>query len=116
MSGKRAGSGRSKPAGNRVDTSAAALRRMSGGELDALYAQFHRRVFAFYEGIDELPEHKRQAAQVRARNQAEPLIEQARAVHTERVRRLRLKARRWWIATVAVAAAGSAAIALIALR
>ncbi|MGY0559959.1 hypothetical protein ACW7G2_04445 [Luteimonas sp. A277] len=106
MSGKRAV----------TDTSSAALRRLSGSELDALYEQFHRRVFAFYDGIDDLPEAKRGAAQVRARNQAEPLIDQARAVHAERVRRLRLKARRWWIATVAVAVAGSAAIAWLALR
>ena len=53
---------------------------------------------------------------MRARNQAEPLIEQARAVHSERVRRLRLRARRWWIATVAVAVIGSALIVWIGLR
>lgn len=100
----------------RVDTSPAALQRLSGSELEALYADFHRRVFAFYEGIDDLPEARREAAQVRARNQAEPLIEQARAVHSERVRRLRLRARRWWIATVAVAVIGSALIVWVGLR
>ena len=106
MSGKRA----------TADTSPDTLQRLSGSELDALYQEFHHRVFAFYEGIDDLPEKKRKAAQVRARNQAEPLIEQARAVHDERVRRLRLKARRWWIATGAVAVVGSLGIAWVALR
>lgn len=100
----------------RVDLSAEALRRMPAAELDALYEDYHRRVFAFYDGIDELPEARREAAQAAARRRAEPLIEQARAVHEERVRRLRLRARRWWIATVAVAIAGSAGIAWLALR
>lgn len=100
----------------RVDTSPETLRRMSGAELEALYEDFHRRVFAFYKGIDDLPESRREAAQAAARRRAEPLIEQARAVHGERVRRLRLRARAWWIATVAVAVAGSAGIAWLALR
>ena len=64
-----------------TDTSSAALQRLSGSELDALYGDFHRRVFAFYDGIDELPESRREAAQAAARKRAEPLIEQARAVH-----------------------------------
>ena len=106
-------SGRHDPFG--ADTSPDALRRLSGSELEALYGDFHRRVFAFYDGIDELPESRREAAQVAARRRAEPLIEQARAVHDERVRRLRLRARRWWIATVAIAVAGSAGIAWLAL-
>ena len=108
MSGGRGQSG--------ADTSPEALRRLSGSELDALYGDFHRRVFAFYDGIDELPERRREAAQADARRRAEPLIEQARAVHEERVRRLRLRARRWWIATIAVAVAGIAGIAWLALR
>ncbi len=99
-----------------VDTSPEALRRLSGRELEALYEDFHRRVFAFYDGIDELPEARREAAQVAARRRAEPLIEQARAVHNERLRRLRLRARRWWIATIAIAVLGSAAIAWLTLR
>lgn len=100
----------------RVDTSPEALRRMPAAELDALYEDYHRRVFAFYEGIDELPESRRAAAQAAARRRAEPLIEQARAVHGERARRLRLRARRWWIATVVVSVAGSVGIAWLALR
>jgi len=100
----------------RVDTSSETLRRMSGKELEALYEDFHRRVFAFYDGIDKLPASRREAAQAAARRRAEPLIEQARAVHQERVRRLRLRARGWWIATVVVAVAGSAGIAWLALR
>jgi len=99
-----------------ADTSAEALRQLSGDELDALYGDFHRRVFACYEGIDDLPQARREAAQAAARRRAEPMIEQARAVHEERVRRLRLRARRWWIATVAVAVAGGAAIAWLAMR
>jgi len=100
----------------RLDLSPEALQRMPAAELDALYEDYHRRVFAFYDGIDELPEARREAAQAAARRRAEPLIEQARAVHEERVRRLRLRARRWWIATLVVAVAGSAAIAWLALR
>lgn len=103
-------------AGSKADLSPAALRALSGAELDALYADFHSRVFACYEGIDDLPESRREAAQVRARRRAEPMIERARAVHDERVRRLRLKARRWWIATIAVAVAGSLGIAWMAMR
>ncbi len=99
-----------------VDTSADALRRMSGKELEALYEDFHRRVFAFYDGIDELPASRREAAQVAARRRAEPLIEQARAVHEERVRRLRRRARGWWIAAITVAVAGSLGIAWLGLR
>ena len=107
---------RDAPAEASADTSPAALRALPGAELDALYADFHRRVFACYEGIDDLPEARREAAQAAARRRAEPMIEQARAVHDERVRRLRLKARRWWIATVAVTVAGGAGIFWLALR
>ena len=103
--------GRSAP-----DASPAALRALPGAELDALYADLHRRVFACYDGIDDLPRARIEAAQADARRRAEPMIEQARAVHEERVRRLRLRARRWWIATVAVAVAGSAGIAWLLLR
>lgn len=99
-----------------VDTSPAALRALPGTELDALYADLHGRVFACYEGIDELPERRREAAQGAARRRAEPMIEQARAVHGERVRRLRLKARRWWIATIVVAVAGSVGILWLLVR
>lgn len=112
MSGKHG----KTPATPLVDTSPAALRALPGAVLDALYADFHRRVFACYEGIDELPAARRESAQSAARKRAEPMIEQARAVHDERVRRLRLKARRWWIATVAVAVAGSAGIIWMLLR
>ena len=113
MSGGR---DRNATAGPAVDTSPAALRALPGSELDALYADLHRRVFACYDGIDELPPRQLEAAQVAARRRAEPMIEQARAVHDERVRRLRLKARRWWIATAAVAVAGSAGIIWLLLR
>lgn len=99
-----------------LDVSPAALRALPGAELDALYADLHRRVFACYEGIDDLPAARRETAQAAARRRAEPMIGQARAVHGERVRRLRLRARRWWIATVAVAVAGSAVIAWLLLR
>lgn len=102
--------------GPAIDVSAEALGALPGSELDALYADLHRQVFACYDGIDDLPESRRDAAQVKARRRAEPMIEQARAVHAERVRRLRLRARRWWIATVAVAVAGSAGVAWLLLR
>lgn len=109
MSGRR-----DKPAP--VDTSPERLRALQGDELDALYAEFHTRVFACYDEIEQVPERRREAALARAQQRAAPLIEQARAVHDERVRRLRRKARRWWIATALVAVAGSAAIAWLLMR
>lgn len=92
------------------DISPEALRAMPGDALDALYAEFHSRVFACYDEVDRVPERNREAALARAQQRAAPLIEQARAVHDERVRRLRRKARRWWIATAAVAVAGTLGI------
>lgn len=93
-----------------VDLSPQALRAMSGDALDALYQRLHQQVFACYAGTDTLPERKRQAALERAGRRAAPVIEQARVVHAERVRRLRARARRWWVAAAALAVAGLAAI------
>ncbi|MEZ0469123.1 hypothetical protein [Luteimonas salinilitoris] len=95
-----------------------ALRRLSGRELEALYAGLHRRVFECYDDGELAAESGRVdhgTATARAQAQAAPLIEQARAVHAERVARLRRRARRWWIATVVVAIAGCGTIAWLLL-
>ncbi|WP_149195785.1 hypothetical protein [Luteimonas suaedae] len=95
-----------------------ALRRLSGRELEALYADLHRRVFACYDEGERAAEAgcvDRDTATARAQARAAPLIEQARAVHAERVARLRRRARRWWIATVVVAIAGCGTIAWLLL-
>ncbi|WP_407352896.1 hypothetical protein [Luteimonas sp. R10] len=98
-----------------------ALRRLSGRELEALYADLHRRVFACYEDGELATESGRvdrdtAAARAQAQAQAAPLIEQARAVHAERLARLRRRARRWWIATVVVAVAGGGALLWLLAR
>lgn len=96
-----------------------ALRRLSGRELEALYADLHRRVFACYEDGELAAESgrvDRDTAAARAQAQAAPLIEQARAVHAERLARLRRRARRWWIATVVVAVAGGGALLWLLAR
>lgn len=97
----------------------AALRALSSAELERRYADLHRQVFACYEDADLAVESGRlgrEAATARAEAQAAPLIERARALHAERVRRLRLRARRWWIAAGATLAVGGAAIAWLLAR
>ncbi|MCD9032081.1 hypothetical protein LDO32_10145 [Luteimonas sp. Y-2-2-4F] len=97
----------------------AALRALSGDELERRYAELHRQVFACYEDADLAAESGRlgrEAATAQAQAQAAPLIERARALHAERVRRLRLRARRWWIAAGTTLALGAAAIAWLLAR
>lgn len=92
---------------------------MSGRELEALYTDLHRRVFECYEDGELAAESgrvDRDTATARAQAQAAPLIEQARTVHAERVARLRRRARRWWIATMTVAAGGSGALLWLLAR
>lgn len=96
-----------------------ALRRLPGDELDRRYAELHRQAFACYEDAELAAESgrlDRAAATARAQAQAAPLIERARALHAERVRRLRLRARRWRIAAAGVAVAGGIAAFWLALR
>lgn len=98
---------------------AEALRRLSGRELDALYADLHRRAFECYDDgalAAESGRIDRDTAAARAQAQAAPLIEQARVVHAERLARLRRRARRWWIAAVAVAIGGSGALLWLLVR
>ncbi|MDH5824705.1 hypothetical protein QFW77_17175 [Luteimonas sp. RD2P54] len=95
------------------------LRSLSARELEALYADLHRRVFECYEDGELAADSGRMdraTATARAQARAGPLIEQARAVHAERVARLRRRARRWWIATVAVATGGSGALLWLLAR
>jgi hypothetical protein len=51
-------------------------------------------------------------AYAQAEAEAAPLIARARALNEERVRRLRLRARRWHTAAITVALAGTAAVAV----
>ncbi|NZA26973.1 hypothetical protein H0E84_11325 [Luteimonas sp. SJ-92] len=96
-----------------------ALRRLPRRELEALYADLHRRVFECYDDAELAAESgrvDRDTATARAQALAAPLIEQARAVHAERVARLRRRARRWWLATVATAIGGSGALLWLMVR
>ncbi len=90
-------------------------RGLSNGELERRYAALHREVFALYEsaqggaGADTTREGT-DAAHRQAQARAQPLVEQARRLHQERVRRLRRRARRWWWATGAVTVTGTALV------
>ncbi|QCO66899.1 hypothetical protein E4582_12270 [Luteimonas yindakuii] len=95
------------------------LRRLPGAELERRYAQLHRDVFALYEEAEATSDaspRERDAAHARAQARAQPLIEQARRLHDERVRRLRVRARRWWWATGIVAVAGGALVLWLLAR
>lgn len=100
-------------------TSPADLRQLPGPELERRYAQLHREVFALYEEAEATSNASggaRDAANARARARAQPLIEQARLLHAERLRRLRLRARRWWWATGTVTAAGTVLVLWLLVR
>lgn len=96
-------------------------RGLSNGELERRYAALHREVFALYEsaqggaGADTTREGT-DAAHRQAQARAQPLVEQARRLHQERVRRLRRRARRWWWATGAVTVTGTALVLWLIAR
>ncbi|MCD9045424.1 hypothetical protein [Luteimonas sp. MHLX1A] len=96
-------------------------RGLSNGELERRYAALHREVFALYEsaqggaGADTTREGT-DAAHRQAQARAQPLVEQARRLHQERVRRLRRRARRWWWATGAITVTGTALVLWLIAR
>ena len=96
-------------------------RGLSNGELERRYAALHREVFALYEsaqggaGADTTREGT-DAAHRQAQARAQPLVEQARRLHEERVRRLRRRALRWWWATGAVTVTGTALVLWLIAR
>ncbi|WP_058835704.1 hypothetical protein [Luteimonas abyssi] len=97
----------------------AALRRLDGAGLEQRYEDLRQRIFARYEDVEravERGEATQAAATEAALVDVEPLIAQARRLHDERVRRLRARARRWWIATASVALAGSALVLWLLAR
>ena len=98
-----------------IDTSPRALRRAGNDALSQALHDLQREAFAVYEAAASAAEGGDATALARAEATVAPLIARAQAVNDERVRRLRARARRWWIATVAVAAAGVAAIGWLLL-
>lgn len=100
------------------DTSTS-LRSLSSRELEERYAGLHRQVFACYEDAQSCEQDDPDAyakAMEQAQARAAPLIERARAVHEERVRRLRKRARTWWMLAYGTAVIGALLIAWLALR
>ncbi len=96
-----------------LDVSADGLSRLSTRALGARYAELHAAVFACYE--DEPSTHDPAARRAAAEKRAVPMIEAARVVHAELVRRLRRRARIWWGVTVSVTAIGLVVIAWVVL-
>lgn len=93
------------------------LRTLPAADLVARIEALQKRAFARYEDAARLADEERDAgaaAQHYARAEAEcaPWIAEAKALNDERVRRLRARARRWWITVVAIAAAGAVALAV----
>ncbi len=93
-----------------IDTTPGALRRAGNDALSEALQDLQREAFAVYEAAASAAEGGDATALARAEVDVAPLIARAQAVNDERVRRLRARARRWWTATVAVAAAGIGAI------
>lgn len=96
-------------------------RGLSNGELERRYAALHREVFALYESAQggagaDTTRDGTDAAHRQAQARAQPLVEQARRLHEERVRRLRRRARRWWWATGAITVTGTALVLWLIAR
>ena len=92
------------------------LRALPAAELDARIASLQQRAFARYEDAARRADDETDAAAA-ARHYADaeadcaPWIAEAKALNDERVRRLRARARRWWVTTAAVLVAGVVALA-----
>ncbi len=87
---------------------------LSHARLQALLRDLQKRAFDVYEDAAlraEANPAQAEAAYAQAEADAAPLIAQARALNEERVRRLRKRAQAWRKASIAVAIAGSVALA-----
>lgn len=87
---------------------------MTHAQLEAVLHDLQKRAFDVYEDAALRAEaNPAQAEMVYAQAEVEaaPLIARARALSEERVRRLRKRAQAWRKASIAVAIAGSAALA-----
>lgn len=108
----------SRRGATRNAAAAAVPRALTNAALDRALHALQADAFAQYEQAalvaDASPKRATQVyADVEAR--VAPLIEQARVLNDERVRRLRHRARRWRIATWAVLAVGLAGIGWLLL-
>lgn len=94
------------------------LRTLDAKTLVARIEALQKRAFARYELAAERGDAEPDA-EAAARHYAEaeaecaPWVAEARALNEERVRRLRARARRWWIVTGVITAAGVVALALL---
>lgn len=93
-------------------------RTLDNAALVARIEALQKRAFDRYEAAaaqaDDTPDADA-AARLYAQAEADcaPWIAEARALNDERVRRLRLRARCWWIVTAAIAVAGAVALAYL---
>ena len=87
---------------------------LSHARLQALLHDLQKRAFDAYEDAAlraEANPAQAEMAYAQAEAEAAPLIAQAKALNEERVRRLRKRAQAWRKASIAVAIAGSVALA-----
>lgn len=94
-------------------------RCLTNPALDARLRELQKRAFDLYEEAAQRAEaepYHRDAYYAQAQERVAPLLIQAKRFNDERVRRLRLRARRWRRATLAVVAVGLAALAWLLLR
>ncbi len=96
-----------------LDVSADHLSRLSTRALGARYAELHAAVFACYE--EEPSKHDPAARRAAAEKRAAPMIEAARVVHAELVRRLRRRARIWWGVTASLTVIGIVVVAWVVI-
>ena len=91
----------------------AAPQALSNAELVQRIEDLQSRAFALYEDAAlqaEADPTRAEAIYRQAEHRAAPVIESARVLNDERVRRLRVRARRWRSIAMATAVVGSAAL------
>ncbi|HST45826.1 MAG TPA: hypothetical protein VLK29_11455 [Luteimonas sp.] len=91
---------------------------LSNAELDARLRALRQAAFDLFEhAAQSVDARDDRTAHARAERKAAPLIEEARLLNDERVRRLRARARRWRTAATATAiGGGTVVLALVAMR
>ena len=89
---------------------------LSNAELEARLLDLRQQAFDLFERAAVAADLRKDAtAHARAERAAAPLIEDARRLNDERVRRLRARARRWRMAATATAIGGGVLVLLLAL-